>query len=205
LHIKQYQKKMTNPRIIGSAEHALIGDIIGHSFADDPVNQWGFGGRECMTKYYTQMAKKLYLTCSFGHITDNQTGGSLWLKPGDVKHVPLIKSIDIGFSMLRHNGLKSILRGMAVDDGLAAKKPSEAHFYLFAIGSRPQHQGKGVGSSILRAGLEIVDQAGVPAYLESSKKLNVPFYQRFGFEVTEKLVPAQGCPPLWLMWRPSRA
>jgi GNAT superfamily N-acetyltransferase len=186
------------------SEQALIGDIIGHSFADDPVNQWIFGGRECMTQYYTQIAKKLYLAKGFGHVTENQTGGSLWLRPGDTKHVPFIKSLDIGFSMLKHNGFKSVLRGMGADNGLAQKKPSEPHYYLFAIGSRPEHQGKGVGSSIMQAGLDIVDQAAMPAYLESSKQSNVPFYQRFGFEVTEKVVPAKGCPPLWLMWRPSR-
>jgi GNAT superfamily N-acetyltransferase len=187
---------MTNPRTLKVGEQALIGDIIGHSFADDPVNQWVFGGRECMTKYYTKMAKKLYLTKGFGHVTDDQTGGSLWLRPSDAKQVPLIKSIDIAFSMLRHNGFKSILRGMGVDDGLANKKPSEPHFYLFAIGSRPEHQGKGVGSIIMQAGLEIVDQAAMPAYLESSKESNLPFYQRFGFEVTEKVVPAQGLPTI---------
>ena len=53
----------------------------------------------------------------------------------------------------------------------------------------------------MAAGLKRVDAAGMPAYLESSKKANVPFYQRFGFEVIEKIVPAKGCPPLWLMWR----
>ena len=196
---------MTNTRTLRVGEQALIGDIIGDSFADDPVNQWIFGGRGGITKYYTQMAKKLYLRQGFGHVMEDQTGGALWLRPGIDKQIPLIKSLDIGLSMIRHNGFKSLSRGMAVDDGLAKKKPSEAHYYLFAIGSRPQHQGKGVGSSIIKAGLGIVDHAHLPAYLESSKESNLPFYQRFGFEVTEKFVPAQGCPPLWLMWRPRQA
>ena len=46
------------------------------------------------------------------------------------------------------------------------------------------------------------DAEGLPAYLESSKERNVPYYERFGFRVTRELaMPGRGCPPVWLMWR----
>jgi hypothetical protein len=53
----------------------------------------------------------------------------------------------------------------------------------------------------MEQGLESVDLAGMPTYLESSKEQNVPFYRRYGFEVIDRFVPTKGCPPLWLMWR----
>ena len=42
------------------------------------------------------------------------------------------------------------------------------------------------------------------AYLESSKEENLPFYNRFGFQVTEELTLGAGAPPMWAMWRDPR-
>jgi hypothetical protein len=41
----------------------------------------------------------------------------------------------------------------------------------------------------------------MPAYLESSKEKNVPFYERNGFKVRERFEVPNGGPPIWLMWR----
>lgn len=195
---------MNDIRKLVRDEHQLIGDVIGDSFSDDPVNKWVFGTRECMTEYYTLVAKKLYLSQGYGDITLEANGGSLWLPPGKSKEIPLYRSLNIAKSMVRHNGIKSLIRGLGVDNALAKSKSKEPHFYLFAIGVRPNDQGKGIGGKLMNAGLEVVDQAAMPAYLESSKEINLPFYKRFGFEVTQRLVPAKGAPPLWLMWREAR-
>ena len=76
-------------------EHRLIGDIIGDSFADDPVNKWVFWSRESMTHYYTLVAKKLYLQKGFGHVLDSANAGTLWLPPGIKKDIPVYRSLDI--------------------------------------------------------------------------------------------------------------
>ena len=191
-------------RRLSNIEHVLAGDIIGDSFADDPVNAWIFGSKKSITRYYTLMAKKLYLQRGFGHADSQAGGASLWLPPGIRKQISTLRSLDIAASMVLHNGIKSLSRGMTVDSALAKAKPTLPHYYLFAIGTRPQQQGQGLGGKLMRAGLAMVDEAGLPAYLESSKEQNVPFYQRFGFEVTQKLTPAEGAPPLWLMWREAR-
>jgi hypothetical protein len=48
--------------------------------------------------------------------------------------------------------------------------------------------------------LERCDREGEPAYLESSKEQNIPFYSRHGFEVTGQLDLPDG-PSMWPMWR----
>jgi hypothetical protein len=40
----------------------------------------------------------------------------------------------------------------------------------------------------------------MPAYLESSKKKNLSFYQKHGFEVIDELQIPEG-PPIWTMMR----
>ena len=53
------------------------------------------------------------------------------------------------------------------------------------------------------AGLSRCDAEHAPAYLESSKPANVPYYERFGFEVTGETVVPNG-PTLIPMWRRAR-
>ena len=190
-------------RRLVKGEHALIGNIIGDSFSDDPVNLWVFGSEQSIETYNTLAAKKLFLQRGFGHVVADD-GGSMWLPPGISKNIPLWNSLDIGTSMVRHGGVRSLRRGLSVDAALSRAKPAEPHYYLYAIGARRARQGKGVGGALMAAGLGQVDQTGMPAYLESSKEINVPFYRRFGFEVIERVVPTAGCPPLWLMWREGR-
>lgn len=197
-------KKTLAARDLGSDESQLIGSIIGESFADDPVNQWVFGGASGLQFFYATQARKLYLKQGFGHVVDDESAGALWLPPNVSKQIPLWNSLDIAASMVRHGGLAALGRGLKIDDSLAKHKPKTPHYYLFAIGTLPAAQGKGKGGRLMEAALKIVDEAGAPAYLESSKFENVPFYRRYGFEIIEELVPAPNAPSLWLMWREPR-
>ncbi len=56
----------------------------------------------------------------------------------------------------------------------------------------------------MRSGLNRCDADHAPAYLESTKPENVPYYQRFGFEVTGELTVPDGGPTMWQMWRQPR-
>jgi len=82
--------------------------------------------------------------------------------------------------------------------------PRSAHWYLAGIGTDPPLQGTGIGTALMRSRLDRLDTAGIPAYLESSKESNVPFYERLGFRVTRELRIPGGGPLLWLMWREPR-
>ena len=57
----------------------------------------------------------------------------------------------------------------------------EPHYYLFAIGADPAHQGRGVGAALLAPMLARCDAEKLPAYLESSNPANLTFYRRHGF------------------------
>jgi hypothetical protein len=55
----------------------------------------------------------------------------------------------------------------------------------------------------MRSRLDRCDAEHAPAYLESSNPDNIPYYNRFGFEVTGEIVMPDG-PTLWAMWRRPR-
>lgn len=95
-------------------------------------------------------------------------------------------------------------RGRAVQELMKRLHPEEPHWYLAVLGSDPSVRGKGFGQVLMQSRLERVDAEHAPAYLESSKSENIPYYQRFGFEVTDEIVLPDGGPTMWPMWRPPR-
>ncbi len=185
-------------------EAKLIGDIVADSFASDPVNQWAFNGVTAMKPTFTRFAHYIYLPRGYGHVFESGEAGTLWLPPGASKDTNALGSLMVAAGVVRHGGLTAAKNGLALDGFLKKNKPTEPHHYLFAIATRPKSQGKGLGSRLMKEGLKRTDADHLPAYLESSKPENVPFYVRFGFEVIEEVIPAPGCPPMWLMWREAR-
>ena len=63
--------------------------------------------------------------------------------------------------------------------------PVEPHWYLVVLSVRPEFKRRGLGSRVVEPALERADQAGLPCYLETSDPANVPFYERFGFLVSD--------------------
>ncbi len=184
-------------------QHDLIGDIIADGFADDPVNCWAFRNTAVLRPLYTLMAKDLYLPQGFGHHLGNQAG-SLWLPSGVSKHFGLWSTLNMVRHIVGKGGLKAARNAFRIDDLMTRKHPSTPHYYLFAIATRADCRGKGLGGQLMRASLERVDAEGQAAYLENSKQDNIGFYRHFGFEVVEELRAADGAPPLFLMWRDPR-
>jgi predicted N-acetyltransferase YhbS len=54
------------------------------------------------------------------------------------------------------------------------------------------------------SGLERCDAEHAPAFLESSNPVNVPYYERFGFEAIGELAIPRGGPVMTPMWRQAR-
>ena len=99
------------------------------------------------------------------------------------------------------------LPNLKVLDAMERAHPEAPHYYLEIIGTDPQHQGKGYGTALIAPMVDRADDEGVGMYLESSKESNVPYYARFGFEVTRTLDHGRSGrdgPRLWLMWRDPR-
>jgi GNAT superfamily N-acetyltransferase len=94
----------------------------------------------------------------------------------------------------------------AVESVLRERRPSEPHWFLATMGTRPERQRQGLGTAVLAPVLEELDRIGVPACLETSSTGNVAFYSTLGFEPVAHLdqLPADA-PGTWVMWRaPAR-
>ena len=149
-------------------------------------------------------ALEVAVKLKYGHTytTDDRAGAALWAPPGTWRG-SVGDALRVMAPMARLTG-RGTRRGLTVLRASERAHPKDHdHWYLAVLGTHPDHQGLGVGSSVLQPVLERCDLDGSGAYLESSKPENVPFYERHGFAVTDVIDPG-GSPPLTLMWRDPR-
>ena len=132
-------------------------------------------------------------------VDDQHRGAAVWAAPGEWKAgvIDVLRLMPVSIPLFGRN----LVRGLRALGALERSHPSEPHWYLEFVGTHPDHQGTGIGSALVRAVTDRCDSEGLPAYLESSKESNVPFYARHGFEVRDEIHLPSGGPTLWPMWR----
>lgn len=185
-------------------ESGSVGRILGSAFSHDPLMNWISKDWYVGEKVFTNDAILLYQPRGIVQVNETNTGAALWLPPGVQHTTPMHwRSFAFAAQLLMHAGLAGAKRGFATEQVMAKAHPDEPHFYLHAIGAQLDHQGEGIGSALLKAGLRLADEANMPAYLESSNIRNNPLYERFGFEVTGDHTFADDGPTVWFMWRPA--
>lgn len=136
------------------------------------------------------------------YTVESLAGCAVWRQSRDCK-LPLLRQLALVPAFCRVGGLSRInalARVFAHLDELHARHAPESHQYLHVVGVSPKHQGSGIGRSLLEPALRRFDQRGEPAYLETFKPRNVPFYESLGFR-TVGHVEFTSLPPGWLMLR----
>jgi len=124
----------------------------------------------------------------YGQVWGNEdtSAVAVWLPPDgtDMSFVAMMRAgmVALPFKV----GARGSLRFMRA---LSATEPFHKavggpHWYLLAVGTRPERQGQGLGKSLLERGSAPADAAGLPCYLETATEENVAFYSKRGFEVT---------------------
>jgi len=118
-------------------------------------------------------------------VAEDGSGAASWLPPGTALDSPI--SVGVIAKGLFEFGPRSLLRAVSMLSAIEKHHPKEPHYYLFTIGTRRKARGLGVGSALMREVLVECDREQMPAYLESSKRENVPYYRRQGMAKTKAL------------------
>jgi ribosomal protein S18 acetylase RimI-like enzyme len=170
--------------------------VIGHIFRNEARRMEG------LRTYFSTQMRADYLPFGGCYTTDGYHGSAIWAPAGK----PFLTGVRALTAMLpvfpyvvAH--MATTLRLLNLVEGM---HPHEPHWYLATLGTAVELQGQGVGSALMQPVLEHCDAEGLPAYLESSKERNVPFYRRHGFEVVKEVPLPGGGPKLWTMWREPR-
>ena len=135
----------------------------------------------------------------YAFATPGFEGVALWAPPGSQPSV--VQQARMLFPFMRVLGLRRLRTASAGYAVISGARPQEPHWYLSTIGVAPTEQRRGFGSALIAVMLERADRDGVMTYLETFTPDNVPYYERFGFQVTKEDDIPDG-PHMWAMTRP---
>lgn len=168
------------------------------AFAFDPVIRWIYRDTVAYLTYWPRFAEAYgggSITAGAGQATDDFSGVALWLPPGaSPDDDAMVELLHAGADRTRHVDVDAALEEMD------AYHPTGDHYYLTLAGVDPLLQGRGIGSRLLRAGLDRCDEQQLPAYLEATGPRSRDLYARHGFEELG-VIQNGAMPPMWPMLR----
>ena len=152
------------------------------AFSSDPIMRWIFPDAGTYLKGFP-LVVDAFAGMSVGKgtafIAGDFGGAAMWLAPGvesDGDRMGAVLAEHLAPERLEELG--ELLAQMA-----AYHPHDENCWYLPVIGVDALHQGRGLGSALMKQATRMLDESGSLAYLESSNPLNISLYQRHGFEI----------------------
>ncbi len=189
------------PRKATPDETRAVARTLAAAFFDDPVIGWAWTDperrREILPDFFALWAAGCM---EYGDVytTRDLAGAALWMPP-HVQEAFDDRSDEFAADVERVTSefAPAVMELLTLLDD---HHPHEPHFYLPIMGTRPEHQGHGIGAALLDTVLEQCDRKEMPAYLEATSTRNQALYARHGFHTIGEL-PLPGGPALHAMWR----
>lgn len=187
-----------------AADAAEVARVLAAGFTDDPIFTWVFddpGRREKLEAMFGFMAPEGAIPLG---ATFHLPGAVACWTPPDSPAWPKERFKRFVAVLVHVASSDELTRLTMLENAVETVRPRGSSWRLASIAVLPDHQGQGLGSTLVEAGLDLVDSEGYPAHLESTNPRNVPLYERFGFEVTEHVTLGESGPTLTGMVRPAR-
>jgi len=201
---------VTDPAVTGPAlvradqsDADQLSHVIADAFFDLAPSLWLIADpavrREIFPGYFRIYVEHA-LTAGIVHTTPGRTAAALWL-PADAPPPADYEA------RLTAATAPWTSRFTAFDEALDRHHPAGTpHRHLAILAVRPDRQGRGTGTALLRAGHAALDADAIPAYLEASSSRSRDLYLAHGYTLRPGApyhLP-DGGPPMWPMWRPPR-
>lgn len=172
----------------GIEHKSLVIDILCESFADNQSVNYITKKSSKKRAIRNLMAYSFDICLIYGevYLSDDHKGCALVLYP-DQKKVT-IKTILLDIQLvLGALGLRNLIKIINREKAIKSNYPEIPFYYLWFIGVFKGHQHTGVGSKLLLEITEEAKQQQKPIYLETSTKINLSWYENFGFSIYKKL------------------
>ena len=191
-----------------SGDAARVTEIFTEAFHDDPVWGWAFPDAERRLQQHS-VFWRFFVDAALPHrwvwLSVDRAAAALWIPPGcpeiseedEARVAPMLTDL-VG------PGQAEVL--LETFERFEAAHPrQEPHYYLSLLGTHPDHRGRGAGMGLVADNLATIDEAGMPAFLESTNPGNHRRYEKLGFfQVGEFRLPGADGPPVATMWRDAR-
>ena len=197
--------------LLAAARRAIPADAerlthtFGAAFAQDPTWKWAIGGSAPENLQAAAKFWRLLIDGALAHnwvwLLPGAAAITLWLPPGAAELPPEAEETFDDF--LLETFVHTADRVNEIFNRFETARPHDvAHFYLSVLATDPAHRGHGLGMGLLAQNLQLLDEMGLPTYLESTNPANLHRYGALGFEVRDELHLAGGGPTVTTMWRP---
>jgi ribosomal protein S18 acetylase RimI-like enzyme len=185
------------------ADIPRVAEILGRAFATNPIHLAVYREKPMIERRLQVTFEAMFRygpgRCFVSELDGQILGGMRIVKWPDCQRMGLSVVPAI---MKASGGPGPLIREMKHIRVWNRHDPRRPHWHLGPIGVAPEVQHKGIGSHLMEFLCDLTDKDGTEAYLETERSENVPFYQRFGFEVVEDEVVI-GIKN-WFMLRPAK-
>jgi len=170
-------------------DKARVVDLLTQSFNDNQsVNYIVKQDNKRVDRIRFLMEYSFEVCSMFGEVwlSDDRKACALVLYP-QLKRTTL-KSMWLDIRLIfKSIGLGDVLQALNRETQIKGLQPKNEMTYLWFVGVDPVYQHSGIGSKLLNEIISEANSKKLPIYLETSTLQNLPWYQRFGFEVYDQL------------------
>lgn len=190
---------MEEPRLADRGDAGRLARTFARAMLHDPMIRWPLLGDVDVGRleHMTGPLVDMYLDVSAAWLLQGGKAMAAWIPPGAASC----------FEALEQPTRRAIAPWTGDDgvrygrfwDWLAAHIPDEPAWFLDLVAVDPSVQGRGLGTRLIRHGLELARGTSLPAFLETGQERNVSLYERFGFHVVARESAPDGGPTIWFM------
>ncbi len=186
----------------GPADLDTLSQVIADAFHDLAPSRWLIAGpaaRRRVFPGYFRIYVEHAMARGTVQTTTDRTAAALWIPVGPDGADP-----PAGYgARLRAAVGRRIDRFVAFDAALGGHHPvGHPHHHLALLAVRPDRQGQGTGTALLRSYHEMLDRdVGAPAYLEASDLRTRQIYLRHGYADHGPPIHLPDGPLMHPMWR----
>jgi ribosomal protein S18 acetylase RimI-like enzyme len=200
--------KTVEIRKLRDSEIEEAAKLLSRGMRDNPINIAAFGvnpmrRQEALARFFRVAMQGTYKRGSLlGAFKDAALIGICGMTPPCKCQPSVLEKLWMLPVLLVGNSPKVPLRVSRWVGEWSRRDPDEPHWHLGPVAVDAHHRSRGIGGALVAAFCARVDDTATLAYLETDKKENIPFYERYGFSVQ-----AEGTVlgvPNWFMKRSPR-
>jgi GNAT superfamily N-acetyltransferase len=185
------------------ARVSALAPLFGRAFVHEPMMCWPMGSGGDLAARFTQCFEhflEMALPLGIVWVAGEGDGLAVWTAPEQREMWELHPWDQPRILEMAEDGGR---RYEAFWEWVAARDPTEPSWQLDTIAVAPELQGRGIGRSLIEAGLARARADGTSAFLSTGTPANVAIYRRCGFDVYDEAEAPDGGPRVWFMrWDP---
>jgi GNAT superfamily N-acetyltransferase len=182
---------------------ATLATVIAEAFHELPPSRWLISdprARADVFPRYFRIFVEATMIRGTAYTTPDRAAVALWFPIGPNGPAPPTDDYDAVLAQVTGPWAE---RFAAFDAKLDRHHPTGiVHEHLAMLAVRPSVQGQGIGTALLCAHHRVLDEVGLPGYLEASALRSKALYERHGYADHGLPVRLPDGPVLWPMWRP---